>query len=87
MAKKKQQKQIAKGNIKKFALFFSIWTQTPYGKKEKRGLNELLPKLLHLDPNTPNGKTFATFGKWQNFCPFALLHFGSKHYLRQVRAA
>jgi hypothetical protein len=37
--------------------------------------------FCHLDPNIPNGKNFATFGKWQNFCPFALLHFGSKHYL------
>jgi hypothetical protein len=53
MAKRKQQKQIAKGNSKKFALFFSIWTQTPYGKKEKRGLNELLPKHLPFGSKHP----------------------------------
>jgi hypothetical protein len=64
-------------------LFFSIWTQTPYGKKEKRGLNELLPKLLPFGSKHPYGKTFTTFDKWQIFCPFGLLHFGSKHYLIQ----
>jgi hypothetical protein len=41
--------------------------------------------FCHLDPNTSNGKTFATFGKWQNFCPFTLLHFGSKHYLNNSK--
>jgi hypothetical protein len=39
--------------------------------------------FYHLDPNTPNGKIFATFGKWQKFYPFAILLYGSKQHLNQ----
>jgi hypothetical protein len=59
---------------------------------EKREAAETLPgkkakgqKFCHLDPNTPNGKTFATFGKWQKFCNFALLPVGSKQHLSSCK--
>jgi hypothetical protein len=36
--------------------------------------------FCHLDPNTSNGKIFATFGKWQKFYSFALLLYGSEQH-------
>jgi hypothetical protein len=56
---KGNRKTDSKRKQQKICSFFSIWTQTPYGKKEKRGLNKLLPKLLPFGSNIPNGKNFA----------------------------